>query len=270
MEGGYYVFVVSDATGATGEMVLRAALTQFDTSGVVFERMAQVRTEAQVREVVRTVAQRQGLIVHTLVSARLREVMLTEGRKHLVPTIDLMGPLLTRLEGLLKISPLAQPGLFRQLDEDYYQRIEAINFTVKHDDGRRPHDLPQADIVLVGVSRTGKTPISIYLSSQGWQVANVPVVLGVEPPPQLFQLPRKRVVGLTIEPDRLTIIRQARLRRVARGMGISYADFNHVVQELEYSDLIFRQGRWPVIDVTGKSIEEAAAEVISLTSGERR
>lgn len=270
MEGGYYIYVVSDATGATGEMVLRAALTQFETSGIVVERMAQVRTEEQIRDIVRTVAQRQGLIVHTLVSARLREVMLSEGRKHLVPTIDLMGPLLTRLESLLKRSPLAQPGLFRQLDEDYYQRTEAINFAVKHDDGRRPQDLPQADIVLVGVSRTGKTPISIYLSSQGWQVANVPVVLGVEPPSQLFQLPRKRVVGLTIKPDRLTLIRQARLHRLARGMDTSYADFNHIVQELEYGDLIFRRGRWPVIDVTGKSIEEAAAEVIGLTGGERR
>lgn len=265
MESRYYVFVVSDATGETGDMMLRAALTQFDTSEVIVERRAQVRNEEQVKEIVFTAAQKQGLIVHTLVSAELRRVMLLEGRKRLVPTIDLMGPLLTRLEGLLKKSPLAQPGLFRQLDEDYLQRIEAVNFAVKHDDGRRPYDLPQADIVLVGVSRTGKTPISIYLASQGWRAANVAIAWGVEPPSQLFELPRKRVVGLTIEPDKLVGIRRARLRRLPRGVEMSYADLDHIMQELDYSDLIFRRGHWPVVDVTGKSIEETAVEIMTLT-----
>jgi len=266
VEPRHIIFVVSDATGTTGLQVVEAALTQFEAASVIVERVPNVRTPEQVQEVVRIAAEGQGTIVHTLVSAELRQIMLEEGRAKHVATIDLMGPLLTRLSNILEISPLAQPGLFRQLDESYFQRVEAINFTVKHDDGRQPQDLPQADLVLTGVSRTCKTPISIYLSYRGWRVANVPLLLDMEPPPQLFQADRRRVVGLTIEPERLVRLREARLRTMGRNLDSRYADAAWVQRELEWAEFIFRRGHWPIVDVTNKSIEEAASEIVALVT----
>ncbi|MCR4406092.1 MAG: kinase/pyrophosphorylase [Anaerolineae bacterium] len=263
--GVQYIFVVSDATGTTAEMVLRAALTQFEAATVEIQRVPNVRSEEQVRDVVQRAAQLHGLIVHTLVSAELRQVMLEEGRRFKVDTIDLMGPLLTRLTTSLNISPLARPGLFRQLDEDYFRRVEAVDFTVKHDDGRNIETLEEADIVLTGVSRTSKTPLSMYLSFYGWRVANVPIVLDVEPPRQLLQLPPGRVVALTIDPDRLYDIRYARLQRIARGLPAGYIDPVTIRDEIRYAGRIFHAQGWPVVDVTRKSLEEIASEVISLS-----
>lgn len=265
-DAGCPVFVVSDATGATAERVVRAALAQFEPEVAVIERVPNVRTVEQVKDVVRRAARQRGIIVHTLVVPELREVMLEEGRRHHVDTIDLMGPLLTRLSNRLRVSPRAQPGLFRQLDNAYIRRLEAVDFTVKHDDGRNPQTIPQADIVLVGVSRTGKTPLSIYLAYQGWRVANVPIIAGIEPPSQLFQVDPRRVVGLTVHPDRLLYLREVRLRRFPQGISGNYADYEHVREEVEYAFNIFRREGWPVVDMTNKSIEEGAGEVLGLVT----
>jgi regulator of PEP synthase PpsR (kinase-PPPase family) len=159
---------------------------------------------------------------------------------------------------------LAKPGLLRQLDESYFDRIDAIEFTVRHDDGRNPDDLLQAKLVLVGVSRTSKTPLSIFLAYRGWRVANVPIIANLEPPPALFRVDRRRVVALTIQPHRLVDLRQARLNRMARGVSFDYARPDHIQQELDWADLVVRRGRWSVVDVTKKSIEETAAEIIAL------
>jgi len=202
--------------------------------------------------------------VHTLVLPELRQEVLTEGRRRHVVTIDLIGPLIARLSETLELAPLAKPGLMRQLDESYFERIGAIDFSVRHDDGRNPEDLAQADLVLVGVSRSSKTPISIFLAYRGWRVANVPVIANLEPPPTLFDMDRRRIIGLTIQPDRLIQLRQARLKRMARGLPMDYARMENVQQELDWFGLLLRRERWPVIDVTNKSIEECAAEVISL------
>lgn len=269
-ERAHIVFVVSDATGTTGERVVRAALMQFATARVLVERVPEVRTAEQVREIVQAAAKRGGTIVHTLVSAELRQALLNEGRSRHVMTIDLIGPLLTRLSDVLEISPLAHPGLFQQLDEGYFQRIDAINFTVSHDDGRKPQDLSLADLVLVGVSRTCKTPISIFLSYRGWRVANVPLLLGMEPPPQLFAADRRRVVGLTIREERLVQLRRVRLQRMRSGFNRGYADAAQVARELEWAEFIFRRGQWPLVDVTNKSIEEAAAEIVALVTRRTR
>ena len=266
----HVVFVVSDATGTTGERVVRAALMQFDTARILVERVSEVRTPERVQEVVQAAAKRGGTIVHTLVSAELRQAMLDEGRAWHVMTIDLMGPLLTRLSDVLDVSPLAHPGLFEQLDEGYFQRIDAINFTVRHDDGRRPQDLALADLILTGVSRTCKTPISIYLSYRGWRVANVPLLLGMEPPPQLFAADRRRVVGLTVRAERLVKLRQVRLERMRTGFHRDYADAAQVQQELDWAEFIFRRGQWPLVDVTHKSIEEAATEIVTLVTQRTR
>src|SRR5512139_1279740 len=192
----YHIFAASDATGTTAERVLRAALTQFYPDKVKITRHGGVRTPARIREIVHETARAKGFIVHTFVSDDLRAVILKEGRDHNVTTIDLMGPLLARLSELMAIQPKAQPGLFNPFDPSYLQRIEAIDFTVRHDDGRNTHELEQAEIVLVGVSRTSKTPLSFYLGYRGWKVANIPIALGVAPPANLFDLPKRRVIGL--------------------------------------------------------------------------
>jgi regulator of PEP synthase PpsR (kinase-PPPase family) len=260
----HHVFAVSDGGGGTAERALIAALTQFEGTEVEIERRPEVRTEEQVRQVVQEVAQVGGFIVHTLVSDELREVMLHTGRLHNVETIDLMGPLLARLSQQLAISPAEKPGLFSQLNEEYFRRIETMEFALRHDDGRRAHELDRAEIVLVGVSRTFKTPLSIYLAFKSWFVANVPIVLKTRPPSTLFDLPSGCVFGLTIDPARLAQLRRVRHKYLGKATGY-YADPDFVRREVDYAQSIFRSHpSWPVIDVTDKPIEEIASEIITL------
>ena len=164
------IVVASDATGRTAEIVVRAALVQFQGAEVRLHLRPHVRTAADVRAAVQAAAGVGGLIVHTLVSPEMRTLMLTEARARKVPTIDLLGPLLLRIEDLLQLQPLAKPGLFREMDQEYRRRFEVVEFTVRHDDGQNPQGLPQADIVLVGVSRTSKTPLSMFLTGRGLRV----------------------------------------------------------------------------------------------------
>lgn len=260
----YYIYVVSDGTGKTAEGVVRAALTQFENPSVEISRYSNVRTHEQVSRIVDVAKQKRGFIVHTLVSQRMRTSILNEGRAAHVPTIDLMGPMLVRLGELLSAQPRSVPGLFTTLDPAYVQRIEAIDFTVRHDDGQNIDDLDKAEIVLVGVSRTSKTPLSIYLGYRGWKVANVPLVLGIEPPRQLLELPHKRAVGLVIKPERLLALRQARVEQLGTG-SLGYADLEYIRKEMVYAYEVFERRRdWPLVDVTTKPIEESAAEVVAL------
>jgi len=258
------VYIVSDATGATGQRVVRAALAQFANAEVTVELKPGVRDVDEIRSLVQEAGQVRGTIVHTLAMPELRQIMIEEGRMHHVVTIDLMGPLVARLSDALELAPLARPGLLRQLDESYLQRIEAIDFTVRHDDGRNPESLPDAELVLVGVSRTSKTPISIFLAYRGWRVANVPVIADLEPPPALSGVDRCRVVALTIDPKRLMLLRKARASRMGRRLSLQYAKLEHVQQELDWAELLLRRHRWATVDVTNKSIEESAAEIIAL------
>jgi regulator of PEP synthase PpsR (kinase-PPPase family) len=194
----------------------------------------------------------------------LRQLVFTEGRRRGVATIDLMGPLLARFAELLATAPRAEPGLFRPFDDTYLQRLEAMNFTVSHDDGRNTDELSQADIVLVGVSRTFKTPLSIYMANQGWRVANVPLILDMEPPADLFILPRRRVVALMMQPERLAMLRGTRIERLGT-TGFGYADLDFVRRELTFAyQVLGRRPDWPIIDMTAKSIEEAAVETLNL------
>ncbi|MGC9333047.1 MAG: pyruvate, water dikinase regulatory protein [Anaerolineae bacterium] len=258
------VYIISDATGATGQRVVQAALAQFANAEVTVELKPGVREVKEIRALVKEAGQVRGTIVHTLAIPELRQIMVQEGRIHHVVTIDLMGPLVARLSDALELAPLARPGLLQQLDESYLQRIEAIDFTVRHDDGRNPDDLPDAELVLVGVSRTSKTPISIFLAYRGWRVANVPVITDLEPPPALGRVDRSRVVALTIDPKRLVLLRKARASRMGRRATLQYAKLEHVQRELDWAELLLRRYRWATVDVTNKSIEESAAEIISL------
>ena len=260
----HMIYMVSDATGSTGRRVVDAALTQFGGAEVEVEQIGGVHEVDEVRQIVKQAAGAAGTIVYTMVVPELRQAMIDEGRRCHVVTIDLMGPLLARLSESLELAPLARPGLLRQIDQSYLQRLEAIDYTVRHDDGRNPDDLPQADLVIVGVSRTGKTPLSIFLAYRGWKVANVPIVKDLDPPPALSEVDRNRIIAVTIQPLRLAELRQSRVNRLARGVPLDYAQVEHVQRELEWAALIVRRERWPVVDVTNKSIEESAAEIVAL------
>ena len=263
------VVIVSDATGRTAEMVVRAALVQFQGADVQLHVQPHVRTAVGVRAAAEEASKLQGLIVHTLVSPELRNLMLTEGRARGVPTIDLLGPLLLRLEDLLRLQPLAKPGLFREMDQEYRRRFEVVEFAVKHDDGQDPRGLQQADVVLVGVSRTSKTPLSMFLAGRGLRVANVPIVHNLPLPEELARLDPRRVVGLTIKAERLLELRRTRLHQMKTPPKFPYADPRQIWGELDYAHAQFNRAGWPVVDVTDKSIEEAAAEILILTGIEQ-
>jgi hypothetical protein len=262
------IFVVSDGTGATAERVLRAALLQFEDSKAHVRRFPEIRTEAQIVSVAKEAVTKRAMIVHTLVSFNLRRVLYIEAVEHHVPVVDLFGTLMTQLESFLESSPQARPGLMQEADERYYERVDALDFAVKHDDGLGLATIGDADVVLVGISRTSKTPLSIYLAYRGFKVANIPIILGVDPPKELYEIDQTKVVGLVMNPERMVRVRSARLRRWGMSAPRDYADPVAVNNELAYSKRVFNEGHpWPVVNVTGKSVEEMARDVMSLIVG---
>jgi len=221
-------------------------------------------TKTQIHKIVEQTAASGGFIVHTLVSDRLRQIMLESGRLNNVETIDLMGPLLERLSRLVAASPSEEPGLFRELNETYFRRIETMEFAFHHDDGLRSEELHKAEIVLVGVSRTFKTPLSIYLAFKGWFVANIPIILDMPVPQQLFEISAAKVFALRANPQFLTALRRAR-QEIFSGSTGQYADPEYVSREMHYAATLFsKQEGWSVIDVTNKPIEEIASEILAL------
>lgn len=261
------IFVVSDATGETADRVVRSALVQFPDAPVTIVRRAQVRTAEQVRSVVEEAARRPSLILHTLVSDDLRRLMLTEARTHDVDAMDLMGPVLERLATHLGLTPQEKPGLFRQLEEARSRAVEAVEFAFRHDDGQSPEDLDRAEVVLVGISRTMKTPTTLYLAYRGWFSANVPIIPDLPLPPALSLLPPERVFHLVGSPGRLAELRRVR----ASHLGIPlepYASLAQVQRELRYAENLARRHGWTRVDVTGKSVEEVAREIMALLPGE--
>jgi regulator of PEP synthase PpsR (kinase-PPPase family) len=263
-----YIFIVSDATGQTCQRVVDAALSQFKTTEVRIEIIPNIRSIPQIEDLMRKAAGVDGIVVYTLVAPDCREKITELGRMHGVPTLDLLGPLLTRFSDLLEISPMAQPGLGRQLDDDYFKRIEAIDYTFKHDDGLRLHQLDRAEIILLGVSRTTKTPVSIYLSYRGWKVANIPIVQDRPLPEELYEIDKRRVVALTVKPTRLQLIRMERQRHLNNVDLGHYTDVNQVKQEVSYGLRQYRDFGCPVLDVSYKSIEETATEVMRIIHGQ--
>jgi regulator of PEP synthase PpsR (kinase-PPPase family) len=259
-----HIFIVSDASGQTAERVVDAALRQFKTTEVVKRVIPHVRTQNKIQEVIDEAAEVDGVVIFTLVSPSARQEITEMGRYQGVPTIDLLGPLLTRFSDLLEISPLAQPGLDRQLDDDYFKRIESIDFTIKHDDGLRMNTLDQAEIVLLGVSRTTKTPVSIYLSYRGWKVANIPVLHNQPLPQELAAIDRGRMVALTVKPSRLQLIRMERQRHLQNVDLGDYTDPEQVKEEVTYALQLYRDLGCSVVDVTYKSIEETSTDVMRI------
>ncbi len=257
------IYVLSDSTGETAERVVRAALSQFGGSDVRIVRLAKVSNQQEVQQAMTTVSHDGGLLVYTLVDSTLAIAVHTIAEEKGLMAFDLLSPLLHSLSTFLGTVAQSTPGLLHQIDTDYFRRMEAVNFTVKHDDGQETRGLSKADLVLVGVSRSSKTPLSMYLANKGYKVANVPLVKGIEPPEELDGIDPQKVVGLIISPKRLVEIRTSRLVTMGQSMKNSYADYEKVEEEIAFCRQYFRRHpAWAIIDVTNKSVEESASEIL--------
>ena len=257
-----YIDVMSDSTGETAERVARAALLQYPQAGVSIRLHTRIRTEEAAAAILDVAAKDHALLVYTIVSPEVREFIYTRSQELKLECMDVIGALIGKLGIYLDRQPINTPSGMLPLSEEYYRRIEAMEFAVKSDDGKEPRNFKKADIVLVGVSRTSKTPLSTLLAQRGLKVANLPLVIGVQIPPELEETRRERVVGLTIGLDPLCEIRQARLRQLGMPMETNYALRDHVREELAYAQEIFDRYGWPVVDVTGRAIEETAVIIL--------
>ena len=265
------LLVVSDGGGTTAEAAVEAAMAQFPDVSFTILRRPGVRTREQVLRVVHEAAVAHGIVVHTIVIQEIRRLLVSECRLRLLPHFDLIGPLIGHITQEVGRPPILQPGVARAIDIDYFQRIDAIQFTVQHDDGQNINGIDEADIVLVGVSRCSKTPLSIYLSMRGWKVANLPIVLGIEPPSKIEEIDQTKIVALWIDLDHLIQIRRNRLESLEQVRDGDYANPDKVKAELDFCRRIVRRGYpWPMVNITGKSIEESAKEVVAVVERHRR
>lgn len=260
------IYIISDGTGETAATMIRAALVQYQDADINIVRSKNVRTESQVESVVADAYENKGIIIHTVVSPQLRTAIQEQAVAKGLLTVDLIGPLLQTLDQYFGGKPGDKSvGLLRMVDDRYFKRIEAIEYTVKHDDGKCLTDLSEADIILVGVSRTSKTPLSVFLSHKGWKVANIPLVVGVPLPKELFAVDQRRIVGLLIDTDSLSKIRRNRLEKFGQDPGGEYARLSYIEREIEHAQELFKQNRrWPVFNVTERALEETAAEIVRI------
>ncbi|MDY6990940.1 MAG: pyruvate, water dikinase regulatory protein [Thermodesulfobacteriota bacterium] len=255
-----YVFIVSDATGLTAERVISAVLVQFKPISPIFKRFPYIKRKDQIENVLARAEKLEAIVIYSLVSQELRAWISEEKVKRQVYTIDLLGPLLERMGRLWNMLPAFRPGLFKGLGEESIRLAESIDFTLRHDDGQGIETLGRADLILLGVSRTSKTPTSLYLScNNSLKVANVPIIPEVNPPKKIFTLKRRKV-GLIIAPDRLAFIREKRLKYAGE---TDYTDINRIREELAHCQEIFKQiNGIEVVDVTNASIEEIANKIV--------
>ena len=262
----FHVHLVSDSTGETLNAMARAVCARFDDVLPIEHIYALVRSSRQLDRVLAEIAGAPGVVLHTIVDKDLRAQLEAGCRKIDMTCIAALDPLVSALGRYLGASLSTRVGAQHTLDAGYFERMDALNFAMAHDDGQGNTDLEASDVVLVGVSRTSKTPTSIYLAHRGVRAANVPLVPGTEPPGQLFALSKPLIVGLTVSPDRLLQIRRNRLLSLREERESAYVEEQAVRDEIVRARRLFERHRWPVIDVTRRSVEETAAAVINLIS----
>ncbi len=256
------VYIISDSIGETAEFVVNAVASQFNSGHIAIRKESFLTSAERLKQVVKEASREKCMIAFTLVMPELRQVIFQEAAKYDIPIVDVLGPMLEAFSKIMPADPRLEPGLVRRMDEEYFRRIAAIEFAVKHDDGKDPKGLLQADVVLVGVSRTSKTPLSMYLAHRRLKVANSPLVPEVEPPQELFWIPENRIVGLTIHPEILREIRMERLNTLGLKAKANYANMERILEELEYARRIMRRLSCPVFDVSNKAVEEVASKVL--------
>lgn len=261
-----HLHLLSDSTGETLENIAKAALAQYDDVETQRHFWPMVRSEAHLERILHEIAQNPGLVLFTLVNPAIRDMLEGRCRAMGLPAVAPLDGVNDALSAMLGQEAKARPGRQHMLDAAYFARVDAIQFTIAHDDGIAHEDWEQADIVLAGVSRSSKTPTSIYLANRGYKTANIPIVVESPPPPALFTLRRPLVVGLTTSIDRLVQVRRNRLLSLNQKAGTAYVEQDSVAREVAYARRMFADNGWPVIDVTRRSIEETAAAIIGLVN----
>lgn len=257
-----WVYICSDAVGETAEAVAKATLRQFQGGEARIKRFGQIRHEDEIRRMMEEAAAAGGFVGYTLVQPELREMIKSESIRLEVRIVDILGPMMQAYADTFNDSPQWKPGLLHELDDDYFRRVDAMEFAVKFDDGKDASGLLSADVVLVGVSRTSKTPLCIFLAHKGIKAANLPVIPEVKPPHELFRTDPSRIFGLTMSPEHMQHIRTERLKAVGLPGGSRYASPDRVREELRHADELMQSLGCRVIDVTNRAIEETAGLIM--------
>jgi [pyruvate, water dikinase]-phosphate phosphotransferase / [pyruvate, water dikinase] kinase len=263
---GRVIFILSDATGDTASRLVGAALKQFVGDHVAIRRFPNVLRQSEVVAILEEARKQPTLVAHTFAATPLRRIMEEQAQRAGIDMVDLLGPILDRLEDFLHAKAREVPGLYHEINENYFRRIDAVEFAVMHDDGKHLDGLKHADLVLVGLSRTGKTPLSVYLALEGWRVGNVPLVHEQPPPKEVLALPKQKIVGLLLDPRRLADVRRSRLEYLAPGRQMDYDDEEVVKAEVLWCRRLFGKHGIRAVDVTEKAIEESAHEVLSVAN----
>jgi len=262
----YLVYQVSDSTGETLDRIFLAVKAQFSNFNCKTVHYSFTRTKNQIDKIIsESKTEKNIIILYTIVDPELADYMTKEAQKNGIACFEALGNLILGFSKLREKKANREPSGQHILDEEYYKRIEAVQFTISHDDGKIVNDLENSDVILVGVSRTSKTPTSIYLANRGYKVSNIPMILNKNLPTKLLDSGKKTcVIGLTCEVTRLADVRRNRIQSMKEERPVSYADEKEILNELEISKKIFQKHNWPVIDVTRKSVEETAASIIKI------
>lgn len=263
------VYLLSDSVGETAEFVVRAVAAQFVEGDFEIRQTSHVDEDSDIENVIVKAKQSNSIIAYTIVIDELRNYLDKRAQEEGILAVDLLYPLMNAFIQKFNKEPVHKAGLTRRLDERYFQKVEAIEFAVKYDDARDVEGIAKADIVLIGVSRTSKTPLSMYLAYKGYKVANIPLVPEVTPPAELFDIPKSRCVGLVITPDNLNAIRKERLKKLGLQPNSSYAKLDRILEELDYAEKIMKRVGCPIINVSNKAIEETANDVLEILNMER-
>ncbi len=258
------IYIISDSIGETAEQVAKAAISQFDTENYELRRFPFITERNQILEILEEAKNERPVIVFTMVLEELKDYLVNEADKKGIAHIDVMSPVIKSIGSVLNFVPKREPGLIRRLDEKYFKKVEAIEFAVKYDDGKDPRGLKKADIVLIGISRTSKTPLSMYLAHKNMKVANVPLVPEVAPPKEIYEINPKKIIGLTTNPMKLIEIRQERLKALGLKHEANYASMERILEELDYAEEIMKKLNCPVIDVSSKAVEESASIILEI------
>lgn len=264
IENGPRIYVVSDSVGETAEQVVKAAAIQFNSDITEIRKEPFITDKYQIMRIINEAKEYKCIVAYTIVIPELKITLEEECDKYGIPRVDILGPLMEALKVIAPTSPKLEAGLIHKLDEHYFRRVEAVEFAVKYDDGKDPRGVLRADVVLLGVSRTSKTPLSMYLANKNYKVANIPLVPEVEPPKELYQITNRKIVGLTADPEKLNQIRQERLKTLGLSDTANYASMERILQELEYADMIYKKLGCPVIDVSRKAVEETASIILQI------
>ena len=265
MNEKYNVYLVSDSTGETLDRIFLSLKSQFANFEYEKKEFAFVRTEHQIDKIIDECNQiENSLILYTIVETKLAKYIASRSEKNKVPCFGILGNLILSFSKLLNQKAIHKPSAQHVLDEDYYKRIEAIQFTMSHDDGKKVDDLKNADVILLGVSRTSKTPTSIYLANRGYKTINIPLVLNQQLPEGLLSNKKACVIGLIADPERLADIRRNRVAIMKDHKLKEYTDIDFIKNEVNDSKNLFKKNNWPTIDVTRRSVEETAASILKI------